>query len=598
MKPRELEQRVLSLVSKDEMWKHCTALSTIHRQSGTEGDYEGVDYIVRTLKAYGVPVEVFTFQSLVSYPVRASMRCLAPEEREIRCKTRAFSAPTPPQGIQGELVFVPTEAAGVGILEEVAVNEYAGYDVKGKIVLTERGGPDGLWDAQKAGAMAMIHMWASDEDVIHEMICSPVWGTPTPESAQNLPAIPTVSVTRADGMWLRERLEKGPVRLTLRNDVERHWRELRMPVATVTGGKEPEKFALVGGHLDSWYVGVTDNATGNACLLELARVFNAIKADLDRSIRVGWWPGHSYGRYSGSTWYCDHIWQDLHDNCLVYDNIDSPGVLGATDYSNVTAMPEAKHLAEAVVKEVTGQDSRASRPARAGDQSFWGTGATSLFMLLSDRPAGNRAAVGGSGGGWWWHSEYDTLDKADPERLVQDTQMHALALLRVLQSPVPPFKLEPVARELRATAERYAGVAAGRFDFGPVFEAIERFAVAAGKFDVRAGEAAAEAQGAGEADGGGAEGMQGADGGRSGTRAVTSALLKALRAINPVVYTLDGPFDQDPATPIPTMPGLHLVTQLDLYEPGQDTYGFLLTRLVRERNRVVAGLIEATEAIS
>lgn len=592
---KDLEERVLSLVSQEEMWEHCKVLNTIHRQSGTEGDYQGVEYIVRTLKSYGVPVEVFAFQSLVSYPVRASMRCLTPEEREIRCKTRAFSAPTPPQGIEGELVYVPTKAAGVGILEEVAINEYAGYDVKGKIVLTERGGPDGLWDAQKAGAMAMIHMWASDEDVVHEMICSPVWGTPTPESAQNLPAIPTVSVTRADGMWLRDRLEKGPVRLTLRNDVEWHWRELRMPVATVTGRKEPDKFALVGGHLDSWYVGVTDNATGNACLLELARVFNAIKDDLDRSVRVGWWPGHSYGRYSGSTWYCDHIYQDLFDNCLVYDNIDSPGVLGATDYSNVTAMPEAKHLAEAVVKELTGQDSRASRPARAGDQSFWGPGVTSLFMLLSDRPAGQRAAVGGSGGGWWWHSEYDTLDKADPVRLAQDTRLHALALLRVLQSPVPPFRLEPLAQELRATTEKYNAKAAGRFDFGPVFKAIEGFEQAAVKFDSRADKAAA---------GSDAGHVAAASAGQE-VRAVTSALLKALRAINPVLYTLHGPFDQDPATPIPTLPGLHLVNDLDLCDPGhdacrsrKDAYQFLLTRLVRERNRVVAGIIEAARAIS
>jgi hypothetical protein len=448
-------------------------------------------------------------------------------------------------------------------------------------VLTERGGPDGLWDAQKAGAVAMIHMWPSGEDVIHEMICSPVWGTPTPESAPNLPAIPAASITRQDGLWLRSLLEKGPVRVILRNDAERHWRELWLPVATIRGAREPEKFVLVGGHLDSWYVGITDNATGNACCLELARVFNAVKDSLDRSVRIAWWPGHSYGRYSGSTWFCDNFWQDIHDNCLVYDNIDSPGVLGAIDYSSVTAMPEAKHLAEEVVRRLTGSDCLASRPARAGDQSFWGPGVTSLFMLLSNRPVKAGAAVGGSGGGWWWHSEYDTIDKADPQVLKVDTQIHALALLRLLQTPVLPYRFSPLADELKTVLGHYESLGKGRFDFSPVSRALEGFAQAACQFDKNADQLHSEQSACSDEQ-----------------REFSNRILRVSRAVNPVIYTRTGPFDQDPATPVPTMPGLHLVTQLDLYQQQEDMYQFTLTRLVRERNRVVAGLLEASRIMA
>ena len=52
----------------------------------------------------------------------------------------------------------------------------------------------------------------------------------------------------------------------------------KLPVATIPGTDEPEKYFLVGGHLDSWYVGTTDNATGNAAMLELARVLNLHKS--------------------------------------------------------------------------------------------------------------------------------------------------------------------------------------------------------------------------------------------------------------------------------------------------------------------------------
>ena len=62
---------------------------------------------------------------------------------------------------------------------------------------------------------------------------------------------------------------------------------------------------LVHGHYDCWEVGVGDNATGDATLLELARVLWVIARRLRRSVKLAWWPGHSTGRYAGSTWFAD-----------------------------------------------------------------------------------------------------------------------------------------------------------------------------------------------------------------------------------------------------------------------------------------------------
>ena len=62
---------------------------------------------------------------------------------------------------------------------------------------------------------------------------------------------------------------------------------------------------LVHGHYDSWDVGVGDNATGDATLLEIARVLWKNREKLKRSVRIAWWPGHSTGRYAGSTWFAD-----------------------------------------------------------------------------------------------------------------------------------------------------------------------------------------------------------------------------------------------------------------------------------------------------
>ncbi len=66
---------------------------------------------------------------------------------------------------------------------------------------------------------------------------------------------------------------------------------------------------LIAGHFDSWHLGATDNATGNVACLELARVLYAQRDRLQRGVRIAWWPGHSNGRYTGSTWYVDHHWR-------------------------------------------------------------------------------------------------------------------------------------------------------------------------------------------------------------------------------------------------------------------------------------------------
>ena len=118
-------------------------------------------------------------------------------------------------------------------------------------------------------------------------------------------------------------------------------RRRKVPVATIPGAKEPDKFVLVHGHYDSWDVGVGDNATGDATLMELSRVLWENRAGLRRSVRLAWWPGHSTGRYAGSTWFTDHFAIDLDENCVAQINCDSPGCRWATSYHETRAFTEA-----------------------------------------------------------------------------------------------------------------------------------------------------------------------------------------------------------------------------------------------------------------
>ena len=66
------------------------------------------------------------------------------------------------------------------------------------------------------------------------------------------------------------------------------------------------------------------------------------------------------------------------------------------------------------------------------------------------------------------------------------------------------------------------------------------------------------------------------------------------RVVNPVLYTQAGDYDQDPALQLPLLPGLQPARQLAKLDPKSDEYGFLRTRAVRERNRMVDALHRAT----
>jgi N-acetylated-alpha-linked acidic dipeptidase len=572
----DLERAVLAAIDGDEMWRTLQYLDTVDRTSGTAGEFASVQWLAGKLAEYGLPCELHEFEAYLSYPVRANLRVVAPVAKEIRAKPKAFGRNTPPRGLEGELVYVPVVADEVGLMDEKANPErdFIGRDVRGKIVLSPRGGPGAVAAAHSAGAMAHVQFWSTSEDAIHEMIATPVWGTPTDQTIGNLPKIPALTINRSDGEALIALCaEHGSVRVKLRAETETGWRKQILPVTTITGAATPEQFVLIASHIDSWYVGITDNGTGNAACLELARVLHQHRDRLSRSVKIAWWTGHSTGRYAGSTWFADNFWADLNANCLGYINIDSPGSQGANDYSDLTASEDVRQLVAQSVSAVAGSAGTPERPFRAGDQSFWGAGVSSLHMLLSNMPRAQWYDVGGCGMNWWWHTEYDTLDTADRDVLVTDTQIYALGALRLTQPERLPHQMLPLAQAAERLVGEIAAAAGGNFDLSHVLTSASALRTAATEFDM------AKASGAGE------------------TGRINAATLAVLRILTPLLYTEAGPFGHDPANSVPPLPGLDPARKLGRLDPASHEFKLLYTRMVRQRNRTVHELERATDVL-
>ena len=545
------EQALVDAVSLDTLTRHNAEIAKGVRLSGSADEAEAFAYLAAQCRSYGMAVEQYAIDAYVSLPGAAALTVVAPEERALSCITHSFSLATGPEGLSATVVSVGKGAAA----------DYAGKDVRGAVVMTDGlAMPAAAHAAYQAGAVGMICVNPAG---LHEMIISPVWGTPTPETAPYLPQLVVVSVRREDGDALKALVARGPVTVRLQTEVETRWRPIPTLTAEIRGTED--RFVLLSGHVDSWHYGAMDNASANATMLEVARILSEQRGELRRGLRLAFWSGHSHARYGASAWYADTFFADLYDHCVCHVNAESTGGMGADNLASAGCMAETWQFAAGPIRDVAGQELTYRRLARNGDQSFEGVGIPSALAGLSAQPEG--------GLGWWWHTPDDTLDKIDGPNFVRDTQVYLLACWRLCTLPVLPFAYTETVNELRDRLHMLQESANGRFDLTPLLTELDALHADAERLNAAA---------------------------KAGTdpERVNAAIIAVGRALIPVNYTKAGPFEIDLALEQPILPGLAPVAALAAMDPASNDAGFLRTKLVRERNRVWHALATARREIA
>jgi hypothetical protein len=546
------EKAMLAEIQPRELERHAREIVRHRRDGGSPGEHAAVDYVVKTLKAEGIPVEVQEFRAYVSYPGRCRLRVEDAQPASPRCKTQALAAPSPPGGARGELVF-----AGKG-----EKKDYESIDVRGKVALVNALPlPDGVKYAEEAGALGAIFL--SSSDLIQELTVSPIWGTPSSENFQTLPKIPSINLSQSDGEALREAAGSKKVMVTIETEVETGFRDLKLPVATIRSDGDKDGYVLVGGHIDGWHYAGVDEGASNAAMIEFARIFHRHRSELERGLKVAWWPAHSNGRYAGSAWFVDRFWRDLQANALAYMNIDGVGQIGATVYGS-TNTASMDPLAKSVLNEIAGTEAKPDRPGRNSDQGFYGIGLPLLQFSHDRTDPGGRY--------WFWHTEEDTFDKIDFDILAGDSRLYVSALTRLLTSPVPPLRLQGATSELKARLEERQTWAGSRFDLAKAIERAGDLDALARGLDARLASYRPERE-------------------RSGD--VARGMVRVIRPVLRVTYQEHGPYHQDPALEIPTLPGLAALETLRALPADSDELEFTLTYLKRERNRLEDHLEQA-----
>ncbi|KQL49869.1 hypothetical protein AN963_09295 [Brevibacillus choshinensis] len=580
---KEQEKLLLDEINMETPKRILETFSGLIRESGSEDERTAAHFLAQILEEWGIPHTVHYPSIYLSVPKNASVQAIAPVSKTFRAKTPSFSVSTNGATVQGELVYVPSaQATDRYDMFDAKVNEEVN-DLCGKIVISEGlAMPEKVATFHDKGVLGAIFINPGKN--IHDGICTTIWGAPDLDTIDKEPKIPVVAVNKSDGEELKAMCQTGRAVIELSTSLEKGWFACPLIDMFIEGTEEPEKYILLHGHLDSWHVGIGDNTTGDAALMEMARIFYKHRDKLKRSLRIAIWPGHSTGRYAGSTWFADQFALDLDANCIAQVNCDSPGCRWATSYEKMDWTNEVGDHCKQAIYDAVREDAKGKRPNRAGDYSFHNIGITSFYKLSSTIPQEQLKEkgyypVGGCGSNIEWHTEDDLMDVADYEILQRDLKVYMTSIYRVLQATVLPYDFRKTADEFIETLQQYQEAAGEHFSFELAASEAKILRLALEDFyqDL--------------------ELLQATEVSSPEVKAANEKLLQLGRTLIPINFTRRGKFHHDPAVQIPALPDIAPALQLAALEPGSHRYHVTRNHLLRGQNRVVWTMNEAKKII-
>src|SRR6266851_2679396 len=277
--------------------RNLEGIARFHRQRGSQGFHGAAELVAERARAYGlsdVAILQFAADGKIFYGTQRSRPAWDAQEGELeeakdgkevkgteRAATKIASYEAEPIVLaeDSESADVTADLVDVGV--GTKESDYAGKDVKGKIVLVSAQ-PGAVQDlaAGKFGAAGIVSYaqnqktawWGENENLIR-------WGHLETFSANKTFAF-MVSLKTARGM--KERLAHGEtIRLHAVVKAGQHAGSYEVVTATIPGAdaKLKEEEIAFSCHLDHQRPGANDNASGCVTILEVARTLQKLIAE-------------------------------------------------------------------------------------------------------------------------------------------------------------------------------------------------------------------------------------------------------------------------------------------------------------------------------
>jgi carboxypeptidase Q len=261
------------------------------RPAGSASEHAAAEWAAARLKALGfenVHIESFPLTAWVRGSESAEL--IAPSHQPLVIAALGESPPTPPGGLEADIVLFATladlQAAPVGSLSGkiamvtqrmVRAQDGAGY---GAAVPARTDGPG---EAAKRGAVAFLlrSVGTDSHRIAHTGTTRYVDGrVPIPAFALSAPDADQIERIAALGESVRVRLNSSASYVS-----DAHSQNV---VADVRGRERPEEVVLLGAHLDSWDqgTGAIDDGTGTAIITAAAKLIRDLPHAPRRTVRV------------------------------------------------------------------------------------------------------------------------------------------------------------------------------------------------------------------------------------------------------------------------------------------------------------------------
>jgi hypothetical protein len=320
---------VLNEVSGKYAFDWVSKISQYNRVVGSKDYHENIENVVKELRTFGLDeIKVHKYPAdgktktwdwivTQSWEIKSAELNLIEPKKEIICRFQDI-----PMCILGRSKACDVVAELIDVGKGIKDEDYEGLDVQGRIVLME-------------APRIIVSTMYTEKGALGVIVYPP------PERAtgykgmtiyNRFPAIAEdlekttfgFSIPFEKGIYLKDLLKKGPVKLHAKVDAEIYDGELEVISAAIKGTEKPQEEIILTAHICHPAAGVNDNASGSAGLLELARSLatlikkNIIEAPR-RTIRFLWVP-EFHGTFP---WIKEH--ENTIKNALFNINLDMIG---------------------------------------------------------------------------------------------------------------------------------------------------------------------------------------------------------------------------------------------------------------------------------
>ena len=340
-----------------------------------------------------------------------------------RIVSRAFSAPTPDEGLFGELVV-----CGYGTEADFAKQ---GARIKDKFILVKTDELKELSQlfkeysdamkietiAAKAGVKGVVYMSSRPKKLLFRHLASKTFDN----------TLPLIVMARDDATRCVRILERGhSLDIGIKLDLETGGQfTSHNVIGEIKGSKYPKEVVLVGAHLDSWGLGTgaNDNGCNVSMMIDMARQMKKHEIQPERTIRFALWNGEEQGMNGSFAYTMQH--ENELDKHVIAISIDIGS--GKINGYFTGARPEVFEVCNSLVSPISDLG-----PFENLDVPLVGTDNFDFMMQGVPNLVGKHEGANYCSD---YHCESDTYDKVNLENLKTNSAIVAATILGFANLP-------------------------------------------------------------------------------------------------------------------------------------------------------------------